>query len=148
MQSIIDVAKGWLQWAIDWKPHWIVQGMVVVFLVWFLMRLGGWVAKKIAATMRRSYESFSAEFERQKEEKQEGKISRTKAANQVVAAIKGKTWLSQLAKDADDLFVERGGSSKPRVAKDRVRRALETAAEFGLVKLTTPQDTMVELVKK
>jgi len=72
VQSYIDVAKGWLQWAIDWQPHWIVQGLVVVFLVWILIHLGGWVAKKIAATVRRKYESFNAEFERQVEEKREG----------------------------------------------------------------------------
>jgi len=76
------------------------------------------------------------------------RISRAQAANQVVAAVNGKTTLSALATKADKLFVDAGGESKPKAAVAAVRRALATAEAVGVLQLTKPTDVMVERVKK
>jgi len=75
------------------------------------------------------------------------KITRAQAANQVVAEIKAKTTLSELAEKADALVVESGGESKPKVAVTVVKRVLETAEALGTVKLTRPTDIVVEKAK-
>lgn len=83
-----------------------------------------------------------------KEQQQETKVSRHQAANQVVAAVKGKTTLSALAQQADELFVAGGGVSRLNAATHQVRTALETGEALGLLKLTKPTDMLVELSKK
>ncbi len=75
------------------------------------------------------------------------RISRGAAANKVIAGIDGKATLSQLAKQADELFVAGGGKTKVKAAVWYVRRALETAESLGVVKLTKPADLFVERVK-
>ena len=75
------------------------------------------------------------------------KITRAQAANQVVAGIKGKTTLSELAAAADVLVAESGGESKPKVTAGVVKRVLETAEALGTVKLTKPTDILVEKAK-
>ena len=83
-----------------------------------------------------------------KQEEKPERITRGQAANRVVAGIDGKTTLSALAKEADELFVEHGGPQKPiRAATYYVRRALETAEAMGVVRLTRPSDVLVEKVK-
>ena len=73
--------------------------------------------------------------------------SRNEAANQVVAAITGKTTLSALAEKADQLIVEAGGESNPRALAHHVKRCLETAEALGILKLTKPEDLFVERAK-
>ncbi len=80
-------------------------------------------------------------------EKKRERISRGAAANRVVAELNGKTTLGVLGKQADELFVEGGGESKPKAAAQAVRRSLETAEAMGLVKLTKPTDVIVQKVK-
>ncbi|MGA2064150.1 MAG: hypothetical protein ABSG86_04240 [Thermoguttaceae bacterium] len=75
------------------------------------------------------------------------RINRSAAANQVVAAIKGKTTLSRLAEQADALFVASGGKPKLRAAAWYVRQALETAEALGAVRLVRPTDLFVERVE-
>ena len=74
------------------------------------------------------------------------KINRTQAANRVIAAIRAKTTLSELAEKADALFVEAGGKSDVKASAYHVRRALETAEALGILKLTRPTDITVEKV--
>ena len=76
-----------------------------------------------------------------------GQLTRAAAVNKVVAAITGKTTLQELARKADDLFVEGGGESKLRAAILYTRRALETMEAMGVVKLTRPTDVLVERVR-
>ena len=79
------------------------------------------------------------------------RITRSAAANQVVAGIDGATTLSELAQEADQLFVDGGGESKTAgrlaAATYYVRRALETAEAVGVLKLVRPTDILVERVK-
>ncbi len=75
------------------------------------------------------------------------RITRDQAANQVITALKGKTTLSELAAQADALYVERGGDSKPKAAADYVQRALGTAESLGVVKLIRPTDLTIEKVR-
>ena len=84
---------------------------------------------------------------KQKQEEKVVRISRSAAANKVVAGINGKTTLSELAAKADALSVEHGGDSDTKAAAHYVKRALETAESLGAVKLTRPTDIMVEKVK-
>jgi len=74
------------------------------------------------------------------------KITRTAAANRVVAELKtgASTTLGQLAKAADDLVVASGGTSKMLDSTFYVRKALETAEALGAVKLVRPRDLTVE----
>ena len=75
------------------------------------------------------------------------KSTRNGCANQVVAALTGKSTLGELATKADELFVAGGGSSRMNAATHCVRRSLETAASLGVLKLTKPTDVLVEKVK-
>lgn len=75
------------------------------------------------------------------------KINRSAAANQVVAAITGKTSLTELVEKADKLVVDSGGTSKPAETAAAIRRALETAEALGILKLTRPTDIVVEKIK-
>ena len=77
------------------------------------------------------------------------RVSRTAAANCVVAALVpgGKTTLEALVGAADEIFVKAGGESKPSAAILAVRHVLETAASLGFVKLTKPTDVLVEKLK-
>ena len=74
------------------------------------------------------------------------RINRAVAANRVVAALSGKTTLSELAAKADALFVEHGGESSVEAQVGKVRRALEAAEAFGVVRLTRPTDILVERI--
>lgn len=76
------------------------------------------------------------------------RINRAAAANQVVAAMTGKTTLGQLAEKADALVVEGSGKSNVRASAHNVLRALKTAEALGAVRLTRPTDVMVERVKR
>ena len=75
------------------------------------------------------------------------KVNRVQAANRVVAELKGKTTLTELAAKADALVVAGGGKSKPGTSAYHVRRVLETAEALGAVKLTRPTDITVEKAK-
>lgn len=75
------------------------------------------------------------------------RVNRAAAANRVVAAMTGKTTLTELADAADAFFVESGGRTNVRASAWYVRRSLETAEAFGVVRLTRPTDVMVERVK-
>jgi hypothetical protein len=75
------------------------------------------------------------------------RVTRIAAANQVVAAVNGKTTLLTLAKEADALFVAGGGESKMRAATASVRRALLAGEALGVFKLTKPEDLYVERIK-
>jgi putative intracellular protease/amidase len=74
-------------------------------------------------------------------------LTRDRAANQVVAEMDGSSTLGELAKKADALFVAGGGKGDVKHAAHRVRRALETAEQLGVVKLTRPTDIIVEKAK-
>ena len=84
---------------------------------------------------------------KQNQEPKVVRINWATAANQVVAALGGKSTLSELAQQADALFVEHGGKSKPRAASHHVKTALQTAEAMGIVKLTRPTDLYVERIK-
>jgi len=71
-------------------------------------------------------------------------VTRADAANRVVGDLDGQTTLSELVRKADELVVKSGGKSNLATQKDYVRRSLESAASFGLVRLTKPTDTVVE----
>jgi hypothetical protein len=71
------------------------------------------------------------------------KLSRQDAANRVVMEFEGRTTLGELAAAADALVVEAGGKSNPRAAAWFVKRALESAAAFGLLTMTRPTDVIV-----
>lgn len=75
------------------------------------------------------------------------KLTRAQAANQVIAAVKGRTTLGELAAEADALVVAAGGTSKLPASKHHVRRALETAEAMGVLRLTKPSDVLVERTK-
>ena len=75
------------------------------------------------------------------------KISRQDAVNRVISELTGETTLSELAKAADALVVKSGGDSNLRASIHYTKRALETAASLGAVKLTKPTDTLVEKLK-
>ena len=84
-------------------------------------------------------------------EKQEPKvkrINRAQAANQMLAALSGKATLSELAEQADALYVEHGGESKLKAAAYHMRRVLEVAETLGAVKLVRPADVLVERLGK
>lgn len=87
----------------------------------------------------------------QKSEKKAEKIvrwNRSKCANAVVKAINGKTSLSALSEQAEELFVQHGGEpGNTAAALHSVKRVLESAESFGLVRLTRPSDILVERVK-
>jgi len=79
--------------------------------------------------------------------KSKSSVTRSAAANQVVAAIKSKTTLTALAEEADQLFIDAGGKSNMAAAQHTVKLALETLEAIGQVKLTRPTDVMVEKVR-
>lgn len=72
-----------------------------------------------------------------------GKLGRRAAATKVVVDFQGKSTLSELAAQADALVVAAGGKSNVRATQWYVRRALETAASFGMVQLHRPVDIVV-----
>ena len=76
------------------------------------------------------------------------KITRAAAAIKTVAEMGDKSTLEKLAADSDELVVAGGGKANPGDAKFHVRRALETAEAFGLVKLVRPTDVSVTRIKK
>ncbi len=82
-----------------------------------------------------------------KKEEKVKRVSRNEAANQVVAAVKGKTTLTQLAEKANALVVESGGPDKVQGIAWHVKRALASGEAFGILKITRPTDVMVERVK-
>ena len=84
---------------------------------------------------------------RTQQEKAVKVLSRNDAANQVVAAITGKTTLSALAEKADALIVDSGGESNSKAMAHHVKRSLETAEALGILKLTKPTDVIVEKAK-
>jgi hypothetical protein len=84
---------------------------------------------------------------KQQQEPKVERINRSTAANRVIAAINGKATLSELAAQADALFVEHGGKTRIKAAAYHVRRALETGEAMGVFKLTRPTDVMVERAK-
>ncbi len=93
---------------------------------------------------------MAKQIEKKTAEEKAPKVKRLnwrQVANQVVAGVSGKTSLGELAKEANDLFVEHGGKSKISSATSAVRRALETAEAVGVLKLTRPTDILVEKSK-
>ena len=76
------------------------------------------------------------------------KIGRAAAAIRIVTEMGDRSTLEKLAADSDELVVAGGGKSNLGDAKYHVRRALETAEAFGLVKLVRPTDVSVTRVKK
>jgi len=80
--------------------------------------------------------------------KEAKKIGRAVAAIQVVSEMGDKSTLAKLAEDSDELVVAGGGKSNLGDATYHVKRALETAEAFGLVKLVRPTDVSVTRVKK
>ena len=74
------------------------------------------------------------------------RLNRAQCANNVVAAMNGRTTLGTLAKQADEMFVSSGGKSKMRVAIATVRRSLETLESAGVLRLQRPTDLVVERV--
>ena len=75
------------------------------------------------------------------------KITRPSAVNRVIGELDGKSTLGELAAMADALVVAGGGDSNLRASIHYTKRALETAASLGSVKLTKPTDTLVEKLK-
>ena len=71
-------------------------------------------------------------------------ITRSAAANKVIAELDGPTTPRALAKAADAMFVQGGGKTRIKAATWCVRRTLETAESLGAVTLTRPTDLMVE----
>ena len=84
---------------------------------------------------------------KQEREAKVQRINRAAAANQVVAAVNGKTTLTELAAKADELYVAHGGKTKLRSATYHCRRVLDTAEAMGVLRLTRPTDLFVERVK-
>ena len=76
-----------------------------------------------------------------------GRVTRRQAAAEAIKALEGSTTLSELAKSADAIYVAGGGKSNVREAGSDVRRALDTAEAFGIVRLTRPTDLGVEKVQ-
>jgi hypothetical protein len=74
------------------------------------------------------------------------KVTRTAAANRVVAELKAgsKTTLAELAAKADSIVVASGGTSKMLDSTFYVRKALEAGEAFGLLRLQRPTDVQVE----
>lgn len=75
------------------------------------------------------------------------KISRATAANRVVKDLKGASTLSELAAAAEAIVVASGVAENLKASTANVRRALETAETFGMVRLTKPTDILVERTK-
>lgn len=75
------------------------------------------------------------------------KITRPSAVNRVIGELSGKSTLGELAKAADDMVVAGGGDSNVKATAHYLKRALETAASLGAVKLTKPTDVIVEKLK-
>jgi hypothetical protein len=72
------------------------------------------------------------------------KVSRRAAAIKVVVEFTGKSTLGEFAKVADDAVVAAGGKSNIKATSWYVRRALESAAAFGLGTIAKPSDIVVE----
>jgi hypothetical protein len=71
------------------------------------------------------------------------KLARAAAANRVVAELKGKSTLTELAAKVDALVVSSGGPSKIGASRYHVAKALETAAALGVLELVKPTDLFV-----
>lgn len=82
-----------------------------------------------------------------KAEEKVRRVSRSKAANRVIAEMGDRATLKELAEAADKLVVASGGKSALADATWHVKGALATAEALGLVKLTRPTDVTVEKVK-
>jgi hypothetical protein len=75
------------------------------------------------------------------------KINRAAAINQVIAKLNGSTDLDTLAAAVEELVTGSGGEANLRQTVQRTRRALETLAAAGVVKLTRPTTLLVQRVK-